>query len=108
MNTQLTVQDYKILWIFGVAERLQSLGFLDGTSHQISQKAIDLFIEIDDHRHDLFPNDDEVVELFKMMIVNESRVQPDKHELNTMCELVLEYKNHRERMVKFALDQMYQ
>jgi len=41
----------------------------------------------------LFPDDGEVVELFKTMVKMESEVQPDEHDLNQMCELVLEYKN---------------
>lgn len=107
MNQQLTLQDCKVLWIFGVAERLQSLGFIDGSGYRIAPKTIDLFIEIDEHRNDLFPDDEEVVELFKTMVKMESEVQPDEHDLNQMCELVLEYKNHRERMMKFALEQSY-
>lgn len=104
MTKQLTLQDYKVLWIFGVAERLQSLGFIDGAGYRISQNSIDLFIEIDEHRNDLFPDDEEVVELFKTMVKMESEIQPDEHDLNQMCEFVLEYKNHRERMMKFALE----
>jgi len=107
MNQQLTLQDYKVLWIFGVAERLQSLGFIDGPIHGISQSAIDLFIEIDEHRNDLFPDDEEVVELFKMMVKMESKVQPEEYDLNQMCELILEYKNNRNVMMKFALEQSY-
>lgn len=104
MAQQLTLKDYKVLWIFGVAERLQSLGFIDGPGYKIASSSIDLFIEIDEHRNDLFPYDGEVVELFKTMVKMESEVQPDEHDLNQMCELVLEYKNHRVRMMKFALE----
>lgn len=107
MTQQLTLQDYKVLWIFGVAERLQSLGFIDGVGCKIASESIDLFIEIDDHRNDLFPNDEEVVELFKTMVKLESVFQPDEHDLNQMCELVLEYKNHRERVMKFVLEHNY-
>lgn len=96
-----------MLWIFGALERLQSLGFMNGPMYRVAPKAIDMFIEIDESRDFLFPNDEEVIDLFKLVVKMESEEQPDEVEMNQLCELLLEYKNNRDVMMKFALEHSY-
>jgi len=107
MNEQLTLNECKMLWIFGALERLQSLGFMNGPMYRVAPKAIDMFIEIDECRHFLFPNDEEVLDLFELVVKMESEEEPDEIEMNQLCELVLEYKNNRDVMMKFALEHSY-
>ena len=107
MNEQLTLNECKMLWIFGALERLQSLGFMNGPMYRVAPKAIDMFIEIDECRDFLFQTDEEVLDLFKLVVKMESEEQPDEVEMNQLCELVLEYKNNRDVMMKFALEHSY-
>lgn len=107
MNEQLTLKECKMLWIFGALERLQSLGFMNGPMYRVAPKAIDLFIEIDEYRDFLFQTDEEVLDLFKLVVKMESEEQPDEVEMNQLCEFVLEYKNNRDVMMKFALEHSY-
>lgn len=107
MNEQLTLKECKMLWIFGALERLQSLGFMDGPMYKVAPKAIDMFIEIDESRDFLFQTDEEVLDLFKLVVKMESEEQPDEVEMNQLCELLLEYKNNRDVMMKFALEHGY-
>lgn len=95
-----------MLWIFGALERLKSLGFMDGPMYRVAPKAIDMFIEIDECRDFLFQTDAEVLDLFKALS-RLSTEQPDEIEMNQLCELLLEYKNNRDVMMKFALEHSY-
>ena len=107
MNEQLTLNECKMLWIFGALERLQSLGFMNGPMYRVAPKAIDLFVEIDEYRHFIFPDDADVIDLFKLVVKMESEEQPDEVEMNQLCKLLLEYKNNRDVMMKFALEHSY-
>ena len=107
MNEQLTLKECKMLWIFGALERLQSLGFMNGPMYRVAPKAIDLFVEIDESRDFLFQTDEEVLDLFKLVVKMESEEEPDEIEMNQLCELLLEYKNNRDVMMKFALEHSY-
>ena len=61
------------------------------------------FIEFDNHRDILFNSDFEVASIFNELaaIENDEEVEPDQ--LRSVVDLILEYKNNRTEIVKYAL-----
>jgi hypothetical protein len=68
----------------------------------VTPDAIEEFILIDENRHELFHNEDEIGEIFKCMISGEDADCADDH-IEPIIDLILEYKNNRTEMVKYAL-----
>lgn len=104
MNAQLTIDDCKVMWVVGAAERLATLGmFNSDVPLQLTAEAVDTFIEIDKYRDKLFPNDFEVAQIFKVMATCESAEEIEDDDMSRMIDLILEYKNNRTELVKYAL-----
>lgn len=101
--TNLTITDMKVLWVVGALERLATLGLLNqDVPMQLTSKAIDDFIVIDDYRHKIFANEDEISQIFKCMIGVED-VDCAENEIQPIIDLILQYKNNRTDLVKYAL-----
>ena len=98
----LDIRESQVLWIFGAMERLATLGLLQPTPYQVSQKAIDIFLVLDESRDSLFSSDNEMKELLSVLLKAENGLE-DKELLENMFVLVKDYKNDREKIVKFAL-----
>jgi hypothetical protein len=64
---------------------------------------VDDYLEIDNHRDILFNSDFEVASIFNELaaIENDEEVEPD--DLRNVVDLILEYKNNRTEIVKYAL-----
>ena len=100
----LTIPEMKLLWIVGAAERLATLGMLSpDIPLKLSADAVDNFIEIDEHRNLLFPNDFEIAQIFKAIARSENEFEVEEKEINQIIDLILEYKNNRTEIVKYAL-----
>lgn len=102
MNLNLT--EIQVLWVVGATERLATLGFLNSdVPIRVSSDAIDLFIEIDNHRDKVFPYDETIGSIFRAMVKAECDEEIPEDDLNHMIDLILEYKNNRTELVKRAL-----
>jgi hypothetical protein len=100
----LTINECKVLWVVGAAERLATLGMLSpDVPLKLSADAVDDFIEIDNHRDKLFPNDFEIAQIFKAIAKTENEYEVDDEDTNSIIDLILEYKNNRTEIVKYAL-----
>jgi hypothetical protein len=101
--TELNIMEMKLLWVVGALERLSSFGFLDkDVPFQVTSKAIDAFISIDEYRHEIFTDEDEIGEIFNAIIGDDDVTCTDDH-IQPIVDLILEYKNNRTEMVKYAL-----
>lgn len=100
----LNINQLKVIWIVGATERLATLGFLSpDVPLQLSQSCIDIFLEADNLRNKLFSNETEIGEIFSIMARKESEEEISDDDLRQMVRLLLEYKNNRTEMVKYAL-----
>ena len=104
MSTQLSIDECKVMWVVGALERLATLGLLSSDIPlALTADAVDDYMEIDEYRNQLFPNDFEVTQIFKAIAnsSNEREVEPE--EMSDVIDLLLEYKNNRTEIVKYAL-----
>ena len=100
----LNVNECKVLWVVGAAERLATLGLLSpDIPMKLTAEAVDDFIEIDENVDLLFPNDFEIASIFRQIASSENEYEVDKEDTNAVIRLILEYKNNRTELVKYAL-----
>ena len=100
----LSVNECKVLWVVGAAERLATLGLLSrDVPMKLTAEAVDDFIEIDENVNLLFPNDFEIANIFRQIASSENEYEVDKEDTNQVIRLILEYKNNRTELVKYAL-----
>ena len=90
----------QVLWVFGAMERLATLGFLQDAQMQITQKAIDLFLQIDENREILFDKDEHFVSLVKLVCID---FNAQEEQVDDIIEMVREYKDNRTKLVQFSL-----
>ena len=90
----------QLLWVYGAMERLTTLGFLQNAQMQITQKAIDLFLLIDENRDILFDKDEHFVSLVKL-VCKDFDAQDDQ--VDDIVEMVRQYKDNRTTLVQFSL-----
>ncbi len=102
MNT-LTINQCKEIWIVGAVQRLFSLGYLSGNMpFWIDSQGIDDFLEIDEHRMFLFPDESVITDIFEhLMSKVDHNLNPENFE--TVVDILIAYKNDRENLVKHAL-----
>lgn len=106
MNAQLTIDEYKVLWVVGATERLATLGILSpDIPMKLTSSAVDTFMELDNVRDKLFPDDNEIGAIFRAMARCENAEEVSDSENDAIVDLILEYKNDRTRLVKYALSQ---
>lgn len=104
MTKQLSRLEAQVMWVVGAAERLATLGVFDSNVPlRIASNAIDEFLLIDEYRNRVFESDEQVAEIFKTMARCESEEEIDDESMSAMVDLILDYKNDREHLVKYAL-----
>lgn len=94
----------QLLWVYGALERLSTLGFVENPQMQITQKAIDLFVQIDENREILFDKDEHFVSLVKL-VCKDFNVPSDQ--VDDVLDLVLAYKDDRTQLVQFSLENSF-
>jgi hypothetical protein len=70
---------------------------------KLTADAVDDFIEIDENVDLLFPNDFEIASIFRQIASSENEYEVNKEDTNQVIRLILEYKNNRTELVKYAL-----
>lgn len=104
MTKQLSIGECKVMWVVGAAERLATLGMLSpDVPLKLSSEAVDTFLEIDEHRNILFESDFEIAQIFKAIASSECEEELDPEDTKAVIDLLLEYKNNRTEIVRFAL-----
>jgi hypothetical protein len=105
MTKTNTIECNQVLWVVGAIERLATLGMLE-TPLVVSSGAIDLFIDLDDARYVLFPDNQVITEIVGTLIYDYNR-SVDVDLIEGITHLVLDYKDNRDRIMKYALDKVY-
>ena len=102
--SDLTIDDMKLMWVVGAAERLATLGIIGGEIPlRVTPDGIDTYLQIDEKRNMLFESDIEVAMIFEVIAKSQSEEEIDKEDMDDMIDLLLEYKNNRTQLVKYAL-----
>jgi hypothetical protein len=70
---------------------------------KLTPEAVDDYLEIDNHRDLLFESDFEIATIFNAITKDECDEQPEPDDVDAIVDLILEYKNNRTEIVKFAL-----
>lgn len=105
MNTQLSIDDCKVMWVIGALERLATLGMIGpDIPLKLSGSAVDDYLQIDEYRQHLFDSDFEIAGIFTEIANSETEDQ-DHNDIKPIIELLMEYKNNRTEIVKYALSQ---
>lgn len=100
----MTISEIKILWVVGALERLATLGMLSSDIPlKLTPDAVDDYIEIDNHRNLLFSDDFEIAQIFLAIAKAENECEVSDDDMNQIIKLILEYKNNRTELVKYAL-----
>lgn len=91
------------MWVVGALERLATLGLIGpDVPLKLSADAVEDYIQIDEHRELLFESDFEIASIFTELANDEAEnTNPD--DIKPIIELLLEYKNNRTEIVKYAL-----
>jgi hypothetical protein len=104
MNAQLSIDECKVMWVVGALERLATLGVIGpDIPLQLSADAVEDYIEIDNHRNLLFESDFEIASIFTQIAKDECDEEPNPDDVDAIIDLILQYKNNRTEIVKFAL-----
>ena len=105
MNAQLTVDECKVMWVVGALERLATLGLIGAdVPLKLSADAVEDYLEIDEHREILFKSDFEIASIMTALINDECDPEvQDPEDTKPLIDLLLEYKNNRTEIVKYAL-----
>jgi len=102
----MTVDECKVMWVVGALERLATLGLIGADIPlKLTANAVEDYLEIDEHRELLFDSDFEIASIFNAIANDETDTDPD--DIKPMIELLLEYKNNRTEVVKYALSQQF-
>ena len=101
---KLTIDECKVMWVVGAAERLATLGLLSpDVPLKLSADAVEDYLEIDNHRDQLFESDFEIVQIFKAIANSENGHEVSDEDTKNVIDLILEYKNNRTDIVRYAL-----
>jgi hypothetical protein len=98
----MQLSQMKLLWVFGALERLATLGLIVETPYQVTQDGIDTYLMIDERRDNLFSEDVELKHIVTYLI-KEDVGYVDSDLVEGLYHLLKDYKNERERIVKYAL-----
>ena len=101
-----TTECNQVLWVVGAIERLATLGMLKTPPLVVSSGAIDLFIDLDDARYVLFPDNQVITEIVGALVYDYNR-SVDVDLVDGITHLVVDYKDNRDRIMKYALDKVY-
>ena len=104
MNAQMTVDECKVMWVVGALQRLATLGMIGpDIPLKLTPEAVDDYVMIDNHRNILFESDFEIASIFNALSKDECVPEPEPEDADAIIDLILEYKNNRTEIVKFAL-----
>jgi len=104
MISEMSIDEMKVLWVVGALERLASLGMIGpDIPLRLSSDAIDTYMEIDNRRNLLFESDFEIAKIFDSLTKTECDPEPDSENIDAVVDLILQYKNERTDLVRFAL-----
>ena len=105
MNAQLSIDECKIMWVVGALERLATLGLIGpDIPMKLTSDAVDDYLQIDEYRELLFSSDFEVANIFTAIANEECDPElQDPDDLKPVIELLIDYKNNRTEVVKYAL-----
>jgi hypothetical protein len=102
MMTELSIGECKVMWVVGALQRLATLGMIGpDIPLKLTPEAVDDYVMIDNHRNILFESDFEIASIFNALAMSECDEEPEDTE--AIIDLILEYKNNRTEIVKFAL-----
>jgi hypothetical protein len=108
MIANLSISECKVLWVVGALERLATLGMLGSDiPFTVSRDAIDRYLEIDSLREYLFESDFEIAQIFRAIANQNNEQEVNEDDLCNIIELLLNYKNDREEIVKYALSHSF-
>ena len=109
MNTELSISECKVMWVVGALERLATLGLIGpDIPLKLSGNAVDDYLYIDEHRELLFESDFEIASIFTELANDECDPEiQDPEDTNPIIKLLLEYKDNRTEIVKYALSQQF-
>lgn len=104
-----SISDCKLLWVVGAAERLATLGMIGkDVPYTISSDTIDEYLKVDNRRHDLFESDYEIAQIFHTLVrVNANEDDIDDENVEDIIDLLIDYKNQRTDLVKYALSHTF-
>jgi len=107
MNAQLTVDECKVMWVVGALERLATLGMIGpDIPLKLSSNAVEDYLEIDEHRQLLFDSDFEIATIFTALANDECDPEiQDPDDLKPIIDMLIEYKDNRTEIVRYALMQ---
>lgn len=105
MNTQMSVDECKVLWVVGALERLATLGLIGSDIPlKLTSDAVEDYLQIDEYREHLFESDFEIASIVTSLVNDECDPEvQDPEDTKPLIELLLEYKNNRTEVVKYAL-----
>jgi hypothetical protein len=109
MNAQLSIDECKIMWVVGALERLATLGLIGpNVPLQLTGDAIEDYIQIDEYREHLFESDFEIATIFTALANDECDPEfQNPEDTNPIIKLLLEYKDNRTEIVKYALSHQF-
>lgn len=127
---ELSMEDRQVIWICGALERLEGLGAIAAGNSKISDDHIDFYLQLDDKRHELFPDKKELASMTAQFIVadldmscerlsKESGTRKTPYDLmgvkteqevmnaiRDIIKLVIYYMYDREMIMKYFLEKM--
>lgn len=106
MSNVDTMECNQMFWVVGALERLATLGMLEEPPLKVSQDAIDNFISLDEVRDYLFESNNTLKEIVSYLVYDFNHTK-DPEVVNGLTHLLIDYKDNRERLVKYALTHRY-
>ena len=109
MNTELSIGECKVMWVVGALERLATLGLIGpDIPLKLTGNAVEDYLQIDEHRELLFESDFEIASIFTALANDECDPDiQDPDDIKPIIDLLLEYKDNRTEIVKYALSQQF-
>ena len=101
-----SIREWQVIWVVGTLERLVHLGLISGPTDHIAPDAIDLYLKLDENVND-FLYDDELKELARYVIIDTCDQSPPQKTIDDITTLLLEYKNNRNELLRYALNHSY-
>lgn len=107
MNKNVSIDECKVMWVVGALERLATLGLIGpNIPMQLTSDAVDDYVMIDNNRDLLFESDFEIANIFTALANDECDPDiQDPDDTKPIIDLLLEYKDNRTEIVKYALSQ---
>ena len=109
MNAQLSIDECKVMWVVGALERLATLGMIGpDIPLKLSSNAVEDYLEIDEHRQLLFDSDFEIATIFTALANDECDPEiQDPDDLKPIIDMLIEYKDNRTEIVRYALSTQF-